>query len=186
MPARLLVLLFCLCRFGPSSVPLPFSPMPPLIQVEPSLFQTAVLHIGFLSLANSTVLVEQLRALMQAVLWSSSLDSLDLTGCNLDGIEGQLLGDAASALSSLSLTAAKLSIKHISALLHVRCFVLHNRFWIPNMVPASRLFPCHLQLWITSPLPPLTFLPSQLIRWPGMKYILNCTSPLNQVPSFSG
>jgi len=89
-----------------------------MTEVDPTLFQAAALHIGFLSLANSTLLVEQLQALMQAVLWSSSLDSLDLTGCNFDGVEAQLLGDAAAALSSLSLTAAKLDVKHISSLLH--------------------------------------------------------------------
>ena len=88
-----------------------------------SLFQATALHLSFLSLANSTLLVEQLRALMQAVLWSSTLDSLDLTGCDFDGVEGQLLADAAAALSSLSLTAAKLDVKQISSLLHVRCFL---------------------------------------------------------------
>ena len=68
-----------------------------------------------------------MNTLVKAVLWSSSLDSLDLTGSNLDDdlddnfVEGQLLGDAAIALSSLSLTAAKLNVKHISSLLHVRC-----------------------------------------------------------------
>ena len=86
------------------------------------MFEAPALHLSFLSLANSTLLVEQLRTLMQAVLWSASLDCLDLTGCNFDGVEGQLLGDAAAALSSLSLTAAKLDVKHISSLLHVGCF----------------------------------------------------------------
>ena len=86
------------------------------------MFEATALHLSFLSLANSTLLVEQLRTLMQAVLWSASLDCLDLTGCNFDGVEGQLLGDAAAALSSLSLTAAKLDVKHISSLLHVGCF----------------------------------------------------------------
>ena len=93
-----------------------------LCQVESSLFQATALHLSFLSLANSTLLVEQLCALMQAVLWSSTLDTLDLTGCDFDGVEGQLLADAAAALSSLSLTAAKLDVKQISSLLHVRYF----------------------------------------------------------------
>ena len=57
---------------------------------------------------------------MQAVLWSSTLDALDLTGCDFDGVDPQLLADAAAALSSLSLTAAKLDVKQISSLLNVR------------------------------------------------------------------
>jgi len=95
-----------------------------LTEVDSTLLQTAALHLNYLSLANSTLLSEQVAALMQAVLWSSSLDSLDLTGSNLDEdlddnfVEGQLLGDAAIALSSLSLAAAKLNVKHISSLLH--------------------------------------------------------------------
>ena len=84
------------------------------------MFQAAALHISFLSLANSALLVEQLQALMQAALWSSSLDSLDLTGCNFDGVDAQLLGDATAALTSLSLTAAKLHVKQICSLLQVR------------------------------------------------------------------
>jgi len=89
-----------------------------LTEVESSLFQATALHLSFLSLANSTLLSEQLCSLMQAVLWSSTLDALDLTGCNFDGVDPQLLADAAAALSSLSLTAAKLDVKQISSLLH--------------------------------------------------------------------
>ena len=108
------------------------------------MFQATALHISFLSLANSILLVEQLQALMQAVLWSASLDSLDLTGCNFDGVEGQLLGDAAAALSSLSLTAAKLDVKHISSLLQVHK-IFHNilvaSIWIVQALslPSSAL-----------------------------------------------
>ena len=114
-----------------------------LCQVEPSLFESTALHLSFLSLANSTLLVEQLRSLMQAVLWSSSLDCLDLTGCNFDGVEGQLLGDAAAALSSFSLTAAKLDLKQMYSLLHVSllCKILVASNWIVQALslPSSAL-----------------------------------------------
>ena len=145
------------------------------------MFQATALHISFLSLANSILLVEQLQALMQAVLWSASLDSLDLTGCNFDGVEGQLLGDAAAALSSLSLTAAKLDVKHISSLLQARSFFLVASNWIVQALslPSSALD--HLSLATLD----LSSTPTNLLaRWVVLYSYLTHIKALNRYPKF--
>jgi len=89
-----------------------------LTEVEVHLLQGAALHLSSLSLAHCSLLPGQACALLQAVVWSLTLDSLDLTSAHLDQVSGQLLGDAACSLSCLDLCGARLATKHLTALLH--------------------------------------------------------------------
>jgi len=71
-----------------------------------------------LDLSNSRLTPDQLSAILCECIWSYSIEELNLTGANFDGVSSQLLMDAVACLTKINLSSSVLTRKQLFALLY--------------------------------------------------------------------